>query len=82
MYVLAEGPADFDTATITGNSATSGGAAFIETGIVSFIQCDLGSGNTENLPDDVYIGNVFGYSFTGYASNTDLVCDATAGACL
>jgi predicted outer membrane repeat protein len=72
----------FDSASILSNTATTGGAIFLENGLVTLLLCDLGEGSTENIADDVYIGNIYGQSYTGYSTNTVVNCDTSIGSCL
>jgi len=82
IYMAGEnGYLSLDNASILSNSATAGGAIHLDVGMVEFMGSDLGMGSTENIPDDVYIGSTFGNSFSGYSSNTNLICDAATGTC-
>jgi predicted outer membrane repeat protein len=83
IYMSGEGGfLSMDMASVFSNSATTGGGLHLDAGIVEFMVSDLGMGTTENIPDDAYIGGSFGNSFSGYSSNTSLVCDALLGSCL
>jgi hypothetical protein len=82
IYMGGEGGfVKLENASILSNSATAGGAVHIDLGVVEFVVSDLGMGSTENIPDDVYIGGVFGNSFSGYSSNTSIICDSVLGSC-
>ena len=83
IYMSGEGGfLSLDSATVMSNTATAGGGLHLDAGIVEFMLSDLGLGSTDNIPDDVYIGSTFGNSFSGYSSNTSMVCDALIGSCI
>jgi hypothetical protein len=82
LMIWDEGQLTMTGTTLTGNTAGgTGGAIHIDDGGVTCSGCDLGTGATDNSPDDVSVEGRSGVVSYSGGSPVTFSCTSTSGAC-